>query len=263
MTIQLDYLPNIAAIFMLMFARMGTMVMLLPALGESTIPTRFRLTIALALTIVLYPVGSQYYPADLTSNTYRMIALLFGELAIGFGIGLCAKMITSVLQIAGMIMANQSGLAFALGTDFANQGQQGALFGNFLSILGITLVFVSDSHFLVIAALHDSFTIFPPGLAPPVGDFSQNATETVAHVFSIAVRMSAPFSGCRSGFLFRPRPAQQADAADADLLYRHAREYRDRAVPAHGADRNPDDVLSGSFSGIARQVHRGVALRYG
>ena len=122
-----------------------------------------------------------------------MIALLFGELAIGFGIGLCAKMITSVLQIAGMIMANQSGLAFALGTDFANQGQQGALFGNFLSILGITLVFVSDSHFLVIAALHDSFTIFPPGLAPPVGDFSQNATETVAHVFSIAVRMSAPF----------------------------------------------------------------------
>ncbi len=54
-------------------------------------------------------------------------------------------MITSVLQIAGMIMANQSGLAFALGTDFANQGQQGALFGNFLSILGITLVFVSDS----------------------------------------------------------------------------------------------------------------------
>ena len=129
MTIQLDYLPNVAAIFMLMFARLGTMVMLLPALGESTIPTRFRLTIALALTMVLYPVGSQYYPVEVTSNTYRMIALLFGEVAIGLGIGLCAKMITSVLQIAGMIMANQSGLAFALGTDFANQGQQGALFG--------------------------------------------------------------------------------------------------------------------------------------
>ncbi len=34
MTIQLDYLPNVAAIFMLMFARLGTMVMLLPALGD-------------------------------------------------------------------------------------------------------------------------------------------------------------------------------------------------------------------------------------
>ncbi|MEM5582056.1 MULTISPECIES: flagellar biosynthetic protein FliR [unclassified Roseibium] len=193
MTIQLDYLPQVAAVFMLMFARLGTMVMLLPALGESTIPTRFRLTIALALTLVLYPIGAPQYPEGLTENAPRLAFFLFSELAIGFGIGLCAKMITSVLQIAGVIMANQSGLAFALGTDIANEGQQGALYGNFLSILGMTLVFVSDSHYLVIAALHDSFTIFPPGLAPPVGDFSQNAVETVAHVFSIAIRMSAPF----------------------------------------------------------------------
>ncbi|TYC48591.1 flagellar type III secretion system protein FliR [Rhodobacterales bacterium] len=193
MTITLDYLPNVAAAFMLMFARLGTMIMLMPALGESSIPTRFRLTIALALTLVLYPVGSPQYPDDLTGNTVRLLTLFAGELAIGFGIGLCARLITSVLQIAGMIIANQSGLAFALGTDIANQGQQGALFGNFLSILGITLVFATDSHYLVIAALYDSFEIFPPGLVPPVADFSQNGTETVAHVFSIAVRMSAPF----------------------------------------------------------------------
>jgi len=193
MTIQLDFLPNVAAVFMLMFARLGTMIMLMPALGESTIPTRFRLTIALALTLVLYPVGAPYYPAGLTENTMQLLILLFSEMAIGFGIGLCAKMITSVLQIAGVIMANQSGLAFALGTDFANGGQQGALYGNFLSILGITLVFVSDTHYLVIAALHDSFSMFPPGLVLPVGDFSQYATQTVAHVFNIAARMSAPF----------------------------------------------------------------------
>ncbi|MHA7777729.1 flagellar biosynthetic protein FliR [Roseibium sp. M-1] len=193
MTIELDYLPNVAAMFMLMFARLGSMMMLLPAFGESTIPTRFRLTIALAVTLVLYPVGAPLYPADLTASTPRLVALLAGEIAIGLGIGLCARMITSVLQIAGVIMANQSGLAFALGSDVTNSGQQGALYGNFLSILGITLVFVTDTHYLVVAALHDSFTIFPPGLAPPVGDFSQYATETVAHVFSISVRMSAPF----------------------------------------------------------------------
>ncbi|MBN9671385.1 flagellar biosynthetic protein FliR [Roseibium aggregatum] len=193
MTIQLDFLPDAAAAFMLMFARLGTMLMLLPALGESSIPTRMRLTLALALTLVLYPHGAPQYPADLTSNPVRLLVLLAGEFAIGFGIGLCAKLITSVLQIAGIIMANQSGLAFALGTDIANEGQQGALYGNFLSILGITLVFVTDTHYLVIAALYDSFEIFPPGLAPPVGDFSMNATQTVAHVFSIAVRMSAPF----------------------------------------------------------------------
>ena len=169
------------------------MVMLLPALGESTIPTRFRLTIALALTIVLYPVGSQYYPADLTSNTYRMIALLFGELAIGFGIGLCAKMITSVLQIAGMIMANQSGLAFAMATDPTMDGQQGAVIGSFLSLLAVTMVFATNLHYLVIAAMNDSFTMFPPGAPLPVGDMAEMATTMVADLFTVAMRLSAPF----------------------------------------------------------------------
>lgn len=193
MTIELDFLPDVAAAFMLMFARLGTMIMLLPALGESSIPTRFRLTIALALTLVLYPVGSQLYPTDLVSNPAQLGVLLISEIIIGVAIGLCAKLVTSAVQIAGVIMANQSGLAFALGTDISNEGQQGALFGNFLALVGITLIFTTDTHYLVIAALHDSFTLFPPGSMPPVGDFSENFAETVAMVFSIAVRMSAPF----------------------------------------------------------------------
>ncbi|EEE45407.1 flagellar biosynthetic protein FliR [Roseibium alexandrii] len=193
MTIELDFLPDVAAAFMLMFARLGTMIMLLPALGESSIPTRFRLTIALAMTLVLYPVGSQLYPADLVSNPAQLGVLLISEIVIGVAIGLCAKLVTSAVQIAGVIMANQSGLAFALGTDISNEGQQGALYGNFLALVGITLIFTTDTHYLVIAALHDSFTLFPPGSMPPVGDFSENFAETVAMVFSIAVRMSAPF----------------------------------------------------------------------
>ncbi|MEP5621112.1 MAG: flagellar biosynthetic protein FliR, partial [Hyphomicrobiales bacterium] len=140
MTIQLDFLPDVAAAFMLMFARLGTMIMIMPALGESSIPSRFRLTIALALTLVLYPVGSSEYPPNLIANPVQLAILLFSEIAIGVGIGLCARLITSALQIAGVIIANQSGLAFALGTDIANEGQQGALYGNYLSIIGITLV---------------------------------------------------------------------------------------------------------------------------
>lgn len=193
MTLQLSFLPEIAAVFILMFSRLGTMMMIMPALGETSIPARIRLTIALAMTMVLYPVGAKYYPANLTADLPRLIQLFAGELVIGAAVGLCAKLITHALQTAGVIMASQSGMSFAIGTDVANSGQQGALFGNYLSILGITLVFVTDSHYLVIQALHDSFTMFPPGQWLPVGDFAQMAIQTVAEVFSIAVRMSAPF----------------------------------------------------------------------
>lgn len=193
MTLELSFLPGIAAMFMLMFARLGTMVMLLPALGESSIPARMRLSIALALTLVLYPIASSSYPADLMTNLPRLGVLLAGEFMIGFAVGLTARMITSALQTAGTIMASQIGLSFAMGSDLTNSGQQGALIGNYLSILAVTLIFVTDAHFLIIAALHDSFTLFPPGNLMPVGDITKVAVDTFAYIFSISVRMSAPF----------------------------------------------------------------------
>lgn len=169
------------------------MVMLLPALGESAIPTRMRLTVALLLALVLYPAVQANYPPGLLDNFLRLAFMFGGELALGFAIGLCTKMITSALTTAGMIIASQSSLAMALGTDVTNAGQQGTLVSNYLSILGITLIFVTDTHYLVIAALYDSFTLFTPGNLLPLGDFAQMATETFASVFSIAVRLSAPF----------------------------------------------------------------------
>ncbi|MFD1696657.1 flagellar biosynthetic protein FliR [Roseibium aestuarii] len=192
MTVDLSFLPQIAVVYMLMFARLGSMLMLLPALGETSIPMRMRLSVALMLTLVLYPVGAGAYPEAILSNPLRLFMLLGGEFVIGFSIGLIAKMITSVLQTGGIVMANMSGLSFALGSDLTT-GQQGALLSNYLSILGVTLIFLTDSHYLVIAALHDSFDLFPPGQWVPVGDFAELATTTAGEVLSIATRLSAPF----------------------------------------------------------------------
>ena len=43
MRVDLSFLPAYAAAFMLVFARIGAMVMLLPALGEVNIPVRIKL----------------------------------------------------------------------------------------------------------------------------------------------------------------------------------------------------------------------------
>ena len=56
MRVDVSFLPVVAATFLLMFARIGTMVMLLPGLGEVNVPQRVRLTIALALTLILFPL---------------------------------------------------------------------------------------------------------------------------------------------------------------------------------------------------------------
>ena len=65
MQIDVSFLPAYAAAFMLMFARIGTMVMLLPGLGEMSVPARVRLTVALVLTAVLLPLHRAAYTIDL------------------------------------------------------------------------------------------------------------------------------------------------------------------------------------------------------
>jgi flagellar biosynthetic protein FliR len=65
--IDVSFLPTVAAAFLLCFARIGTMVMLLPGLGEKNVPPRVRLTLALVLTAVILPLHRSAYVFDLRS----------------------------------------------------------------------------------------------------------------------------------------------------------------------------------------------------
>jgi flagellar biosynthetic protein FliR len=65
--------------------------------------------------------------------------------------------------------------------------------GNFLNVLAVTLIFATDLHYLVIAALHDSYTLFAPGTVPLLGDLAALTTQTIATAFKIGVQLAAPF----------------------------------------------------------------------
>ena len=90
------------------------------------------------------------------------------------------------------MIAQQLGLGFVTAID-PTQGQQGLLVGNFLTILGLTLLFATDSHHLVIAALNESYRIFSPGEVFPSGDVAALATQAFAAAFKIGMQLSAPF----------------------------------------------------------------------
>jgi flagellar biosynthesis protein FliR len=191
MKIDISFLPALAATFMLVFARIGTMVMLLPGLGELTVPVRVRLTIALMLAAVLLPLHRNAYSLDLRSFG-PMLVMLCEEMFIGAMLGLAARLTISALQVAGSVIAQQLGLGFVTAID-PTQGQQGIIFGNFLTILGLTLIFATDLHHLVIAALDDSYRLFQPGDIPLLGDVAALTTRTIAGAFSVGIQLSAPF----------------------------------------------------------------------
>jgi len=191
MRIDVSFLPALAATFLLIFARAGTMVMLMPGVGEQNLPTRVRLSIALVLTAVLLPLHRNAYATDLRAIG-PLVFMLMQELMIGAVLGVTARLAISGLQMAGAIVAQQLGLGFVTAVD-PTQGQQGMLVGNFLTLLGVTLIFATDLHHLVIAAMNDSYALFTPGEMPITGDVAALVTRTIASAFRIGVQLSAPF----------------------------------------------------------------------
>jgi flagellar biosynthetic protein FliR len=191
MRVDISLLPVLAATFMLVFARVGAMVMLLPGLGESNIPVRIKLAIAVLLTLIILPLHRAAYQIDMQSMPALLI-LMIHEIIVGVVLGATARVTLSALQVGGAVIAQQMGLGFVTSVD-PTQGQQGVLIGNFLTMLGITLLFATDSHYLVIAALNDSYAIFSPGELMPSGDVAALATRAFAAAFKIGVQLAAPF----------------------------------------------------------------------
>lgn len=191
MRIDISLLPALAAAFLLVFARIGAMVMLLPGFGEANIPVRVRLGIALALTLILLPMHRNAYNISMTSMA-PLLVLMVHEIVIGIVLGATARVTLSALAVAGSVIAQQLGLGFVTTID-PTQGQQGALIGNFLTMLGLTLLFATDVHHLVIAALSESYNVFSPGELLPSGDVAALATKVFATAFKIGIQLSAPF----------------------------------------------------------------------
>jgi flagellar biosynthesis protein FliR len=192
MRIDISLLPVLAAAFMLVFARVGAMVMLLPGLGESNIPVRIKLSTALLLALIILPLHRADYHIDMGSMAALLVMMVY-EILIGIVLGATARVTLAALQVAGSVIAQQLGLGFATSVDPTTQGQQGVLIGNFLTLLGVTMLFATDSHHLVIAALNDSYTIFSPGELVPSGDIAALATRAFSAAFRIGMQLSAPF----------------------------------------------------------------------
>jgi flagellar biosynthetic protein FliR len=117
-------LPEISALFALVFARVGALIMLLPGLGERVILSRARLSVAVFVALMMVPLVRDRLVVPQAPQA--VIALLLGELMVGLAIGIAARILVGTLQTAGTIIANQLGLGFAMTVDPAGGAQNAA-----------------------------------------------------------------------------------------------------------------------------------------
>jgi flagellar biosynthetic protein FliR len=189
MTIRL--LPEFAALFMLVMARVGALVMLMPGIGDRAIPPRARLALALLLTLMLVPlVRPMVSLAGLEPAT--LVGLALGEVLVGLMLGAALRVTLAAMQVAGVIVAQQMGLSVAATIDPAS-GSQNPSIATFLVLLATAMIFAMDLHHLAIRGVVDSYRMITPGQLPATGDAAQFVARTFAGAFLVGVQISAPF----------------------------------------------------------------------
>jgi flagellar biosynthetic protein FliR len=177
--------------FFMVFARLGSAIMLLPGFGEAYVPPRVRLIFALTVSLALMPMIAGSLPA-LPAAISEFAALLVIEIGIGLFFGMIARLILLGAQSAGSVIALQIGMASALVADPTTQ-QQAAITGNFLLALTVVLIFATGLDHMTLKGLAGTYAIFPAGVVPPMGDVADHASRIVADSFAVAIAMTAPF----------------------------------------------------------------------
>jgi flagellar biosynthetic protein FliR len=176
---------------LIVFCRIGTVLMLMPGVGEMYVPMRVRLLLALTVSYLLAPIVRPYLP-PVASTTMQLFIQVAGEVTIGLFLGMAAKTLMATMHIAGMVIATHTNFAAAMLFD-ATQGSQSASLGVLLSMTALLMIFVTDTHLLMLQAFVDSYTMLEPQQAIPWHDMAVYFTKLVGMSFMVAIGLSMPF----------------------------------------------------------------------
>ncbi|HUJ97956.1 MAG TPA: flagellar biosynthetic protein FliR [Stellaceae bacterium] len=184
-------LPENVFALMLIFARIGTALMLLPGFGEVYVMQRFRLLLGFLVSLLLTPILAPLLP-PLPGSAVKLADIVGSEVVIGLFLGTVSRILLAALDTAGTVASFQLGLSAAqIFNPMA--ASQGSLPGTLYSVLGVLLIFLTDLHHMLLRALVDSYDVFAPGVLPPLNDLSDMIARSVAGAFVIGIEMAAPF----------------------------------------------------------------------
>jgi flagellar biosynthesis protein FliR len=177
--------------YFFVFARLGAMAMLMPAIGEEQAPARVRLLFALLLAAIVYPAVFVSLPP--VPDTFPgILAMLMQEILMGLLLGGAVRILMQALHVAGTVIATQTGFAAAMQFDPAMGGQV-TVITRFLSVLGVVMIFATGLHHLLIGGMVKSYALFRPGSDLLMSDMADMVLTLVSQSFLLGIQMSAPF----------------------------------------------------------------------
>lgn len=183
-------LPSLAFAFILVLARAGGLVILMPGFAETGVPAVVRAGIAGALALLLTPIVAPLVPAAPAAPA-TAAAMVIAELLAGLWLGFLARVLVLALPMAGQILATLLGVSSVLQFD-PEMGPQTTALARLFALAAPVLVLASGLYALPIEALVGSYRLIAPGGGLPSGAGAESVARVVAVSFGLALRLCAP-----------------------------------------------------------------------
>ncbi|MDX8398019.1 MAG: flagellar biosynthetic protein FliR [Mariprofundaceae bacterium] len=174
---------------MLVFLRVGTLLLLVPVLGHNLVPPPVKAGLVAMVAILLYPIVAPQVPI-ISPEPALFMMLAIQEVLLAGIFALLANLIFAAVQFAGQVMSFQMGMSIASVLDPATS-EQGAITAQLANVLAMLLWLSMGVHHAFILALSDSFTVLPIGQPWASGGW-YILNDAAAEMFVLALRLVAP-----------------------------------------------------------------------
>ncbi len=177
------------AAFIFPLTRILALVASTPILGDKAVPLQVKIGLSLLLTVLIAPTLEMQPNIDPASG--QGLLILLEQILVGVVMGFAMRIVFTAVEMAGEVAGLQMGLGFASFYDPQNASFLPVL-AQFLGVI-VSLAFLAmDGHLFVLAALSDSFQIFPIGTAVPSALGLHTLVSWAGSLFTDALQISLP-----------------------------------------------------------------------
>ncbi|MEM8947022.1 MAG: flagellar biosynthetic protein FliR [Planctomycetota bacterium] len=181
---------NHFAVFTLVLARVGALIMTAPIFSSAAIPVRGRALLTVAISLLITPMVAHQPPAGM-ANVLILGKYLASEALIGLLLGFGITLLLSGIQITGQVISQLGGTALADTFD-PTLNTSVSVYSQLFYFLTLAMFVLLDGHRLIMDALLDTYSWMPPGKGALGTTYVEVLTTLLSQSFLLGIRAAAP-----------------------------------------------------------------------
>ena len=181
--------PTLYAAFMV-FARVTAMLHVVPLFSMNSVPVVIRAALGGFVALIVSPwVAGDVVATGWEAATFAVS--LGSEIFLGAAMGFAIRLMLSVIDVVGTVLAANCGLGMAMQFDPVTQSQ-GLIVSRLVQTAGFLVFLALDLHHEVLIGLVGSFSVAPPGQGVLALAAGPAFSEMFAKILADTTRLSMP-----------------------------------------------------------------------